>query len=446
MNIEVVSDSSYQRRVKVVVPSAQVVTAFDKAYDQLKRKAKVAGFRPGKAPRTVLEQRFGPQVENDVANDLIQKAYSQALADNGLEPVGRPQVKDANDIKSGTDFSFTISVEVKPSVTLTTYTGLDVVWPKLEVSDAEIDTSVQRKLEAAARLAPVEGRAAEAGDMVLAELNFFDGETSVHTAPGALIRTAGDTYYAGIESLLVGGAIDETRSGEVTIAESARTPEIAGKTLRLDAKIQSISANHIPELTDAIADELGYEGGVTGLREAVRAEISKGRDELARNQARANVLTALIQANPFTVPAGMVEENLKRLTRELALQQAYLGRDPRTITYTKAQMDDLRMRAEFATKAALILEFVWDAEKIVINEDDLELKYQELADERGQTIEAVKGWFQKEEAIEELRERMREERTLDWLLEHANPISATPAAPAAEADAPEAASETPAEG
>lgn len=434
MNIEVVSDSSYQRRVKVVVPAAQVVSAFDRAYDQLKRKAKVAGFRPGKAPRSVLEARFGPSVENDVANDLIQKAYTQALTENGLEPVGQPKVKDANDLKTGADFTFTISVEVKPSVKLETYTGLDVVWPKFEVSDEETATAVKRKLEAAARLAPVEGRASEQGDMVLAELSFFEGDTQVHSAPGALIRTAGDTYYAGIEDLLVGASVDDTRSGEVTIAESARTPEIAGKTLRLEARIQSISANHVPELTDAIADELGYEGGVTGMNEAVRAEISKGRDELARNQARANVLSALIAANPFAVPSGMVEENLKRLTRELALQQAYLGRDPRTITYTKAQIDDLRMRAEFATKAALILEFVWDAEKIVITDEDLEQKYQDLADERGQTIEAVKGWFQKEEAVDELRERLREERTLDWLLEHSNPVSAAPAAPV-EADA-----------
>ena len=152
---------------------------------------------------------------------------------------------------------------------------------------------------------------------------------------------------------------------------------------------------------------------------------------LARNQARANLLEELIRVNKFDVPSGMVEQSLQMLVQELKMQQAYRsGRDPRTIHFGDAQMADLRVRAEFAAKSALILEFVSGKEGLEVTDADIEAKYQELADERGQTVEAVKGWFTKDGGIDELNDRILEEKTLDWLLERANIVEPSADAPA----------------
>jgi trigger factor len=207
---------------------------------------------------------------------------------------------------------------------------------------------------------------------------------------------------------------------------------IGGRELDVTAKVVSIQANAVPELDDTMATELGYEGGVEGMRTALRLQLQQSREGAARNQARANLLQVLIATNPFAVPDAMIDSHLQMLMEELKLQQAYRGRDPRRINFSPEQIADLRMRAEFAAKGGLILNYVSEKESLAVTDADLELKYQELADQRGQTVEAIRGYFVKDDAVEELRARLLEEKTLDWLLERAKLVTtATTAAPLA---------------
>ncbi len=251
-----------------------------------------------------------------------------------------------------------------------------------------------------------------------------------------MIRTEGDPYYPGIESLLVGIEPEGTVEGEVTIGEDSRVESIAGRTLALKGKLLSLQSYGVPELTDELSEELGYEGGAQGMRDAIRQQMLDVREEAARNQARANLLEVLINANVFDVPDGMIDQSLNMLMDELRLQQAYQSnRDPKTISFSNAQVADLRMRAAFAAKASLILEWVSSNETIEVSDADIDARYQELADTRGQTVEAVRGWFQKESAVEELKERILEEKTLDWLLQQSNLVDPPEPEAAAIADA-----------
>lgn len=420
MQIELVADGSYRRTLKVVTPANTVESELDKAYASLGQRARLRGFRPGKAPRKVLEARFGPQVVSDVAADLIQQAYTDGLAQHELEPVSRPRVDREEDPAAGQDFHFSISVEVKPQVTLDSYTGVDVVYPKADVADEELEAAVARKLEQSRRLVEVTDRAVEAGDQVMVELRVKDGDDEVAYEPGTMVQTSGDAWYTGIEDLLIGLEKDGSGSGEVTFSDSARTESVAGKTLQAEAKVLSIQAYQIPDLTDELAEELNYEGGAEGMKLALRSELQAGRDEMARNQARANLLQALIDANAFDVPSGLVDQQLEVLLNELRMQQAYRGVDPRQVNFSEAQLADLRMRSEFAVKGGLILEFVVREHDLEVNDEDVERKIGELAAERGQDVDAIRAYFDTEDSMGELRERLLEEKALDWLLEHAN--------------------------
>jgi trigger factor len=420
MNIEVIAESAYQRRIRVTIPAERVRSELDKAYRQLGKRARLRGFRPGKAPRKVLEARFGPQVASDVASDLIQQAYTDAIAQHSLEPVSRPSVDRQDDPAANRDFSFDIEVEVKPSVELDTWTGVDVVYPDAQVADDELERAVQARLDANKRLVEVTDRPVEVGDQVMVELHVKDGDDEVATEPGTMVQTTGDTWYAGIEDFLVGVEKDAEKTGEVTFSGEARVESVQGRTLQVQAKVLSIQAYETPELTDEAAEELGFEGGVEGMRQAVRAELQSGRDELARNQARANLLQALIDANPFEVPAGMVDQQLDVLMNELRLQQAYRGVDPRQVHFSEAQIADLRARSTFAVKGGIILDFVQEREDIQVTDDDVERRIASLAEERGQDPESLRGYFEREDSMDELRARILEEKTLDWLLEHAN--------------------------
>lgn len=433
MQIEVVELGSFSRKLQFKVPADRIAQELDKAYRRIGPQAQLRGFRKGKAPRKVLEARFGPQVMSDVTQSLIQEGYSTAIRDKGIEPVSQPQLDPYEDLQKGADFDFAITVEVRPEVALATTTGVDVVYPAVDVSDDEVDIWVRGRLEGQARLVEVTDRAAKLGDMVLVELEAKDGDEVVATEPGTMIRTEADPYYPGVDSMVIGLEVGSEKTEEITFAEDVRTDAVAGKTLSVSIKVIGIQANEVPELTDAIAEELNYEGGAAGMRAAIRLEIETQKTEMARNQARANLLQALIGANPFDVPSGMVDQQLQMLVQELGRQRQARGLDPRSLNLGQAEIADLRARAEFAVKGGLILEYVCKHENLEISDDEVDARLQDMADESGQPIEAIKGFFAKDEAIDELKDRLLEEKALDWLLERANLVDSLPEAPAAEA-------------
>lgn len=431
MKSEVILTGSYERKVQFSVEAATVQQEVDTAYHHLKHRVRLKGFRPGKAPRKVLEARFAPQVHADVANALIQRGYTQALTEHELEPVSQPSV-DQGDLNPAGDFEFAITFEVRPDVELQTYKGVDVVYPKMDVTDDEIEGAIQHKLQGQARLVEITDRDVAEGDLVMVELVVKEGDEEVVNEPGTMVKTDGDFYYPGLGAWLVGAKLGKKKSGSVTFGDNAQNEAVAGKKLKTSAKVLSIQSNQVPELSDELANELGYEGGVDAMRGALRSELETSRDQMVRNQARANLLQSLIAANEFEVPRGMVEQQLKVLVNELRMQQAYRGVDPKTVHFNDQQIADLSMRSEFAVKGGLILEYVSKTEDITVEDEEIEAKYQEMADERGQSVEAIRGYFMKENSVEDLRGRLLEEKTLDWLLEHAKLVDA-PAEPEAEA-------------
>ncbi len=420
MKVDVSAVNSYQKKLQFTIPAADVRGELDTAFKRVGRKARLRGFRQGKAPRKVLEMRFGPQVRQDVANELIQRSYTSAITDHELQPVSRPSLEAANDLEAKNDFEFTITVEVKPEIEVKNYKKLEVVYPKVDVTKEELDIRINARLEECSKLVEVK-REVQTGDLVMVELTAKNGDDELASEPGTMIRTESDPYYPGVEAMLLGMNTGDQKTETITFADDCRTEAVAGKTADVTVTIQSIQANEVPKLSAKIAKELGYDG-LKHMKDTLKGEIAKSKEDMVRNQARANLLQAIIDANEFDVPSGMVDQNLEMLMNELRLQEAYQGRDPRGMTFNEAQLADLRVRAEFATKAGLILEWVSTTQKLEVTDDDLEAKYQELADMRGQSLEAIRGYFSNDEAIGELTDRLLEEKTLDWLLDQAKLI------------------------
>lgn len=439
MQIQITTESSFARKVEVTVPADAVRAELDKAFASVARRARLPGFRQGKVPRKLLEARYGAGISEDVAENLIQQGWRRALDDHDLNPVARPALTERGDVSRDGDFRFVIAVEVRPEVSLTTYEGLSVYWPEAEVEDAEVDAALEQQRAGQARLASVEDRAVEAGDQVQVELQIKDGDEVVVSEPGTMIRTGGDAWYPGLEEHLLGLAIDASKTFECTFADDARAEEVAGRTLQVDATVHGISTMVVPELDDDLAKEVGHDS-VDAWRESLRGQLAEGREEAARNQARANLLTALIEANAFEVPAAMIAQNLDMLKNEIRNQRARAGQDPQTVTFSETLLADLQQRAVFAAKGALILESVVRTEELAVTDEELDGKFAEFAESMGQTVEQVRSWFATDESKAELRDRLLEEKTLDWLLDKQEITREAPEpaeAPAAEAPAAE---------
>ena len=411
MSFEIEQVSSVQKRIRFTVPSDEVNRKLDAAFKNLSTKVRLPGFRPGKIPRKMLEDRYGKQLRSEVANELMNLRFQSASRE--LEFIGQPTVEHADGLGEG-DFNFTIAVQVKPEIELGTYLGLKIKYPLAAISDDQVDMDVARRLQGLARQVEVtEDRAVQVGDLVLAEIKTGDEVLEA----GTILNTSGEKSWPGIESLTVGVKKGQSASGSVTIAESAASAGNRGRVLDATVTVLGIHLMQVPPLADDVAAQAGFEGGADAMRAAVRMELETRANENGRNQARIQLLQELVKAHVIEVPAALTEKNLKLLIEELGVQATYRGRDPRTIRYSEAQLADLRVRAEFAAKAGLILDGVAKREGIAITADDLERKYQEIADMRGQRIEAIRGYIQKDGAVGELKKHLLEERTLDWVLE-----------------------------
>jgi trigger factor len=266
-SVQVDQVSPFQKRLQFSVPADEVGRRLDEAFRNLGQRVNIQGFRRGKVPRKVLEQRYGKQLRGEVASDLMNQKFREAAV--GIEFIGQPEVERAGELVPGAAFAFAITVQVRPEIEVSNYSGIKVAYPTVEVSEDQVDALAKRRLQGQARLVEVdEVRAVERGDLALTEIVLLeDGEEKVIES-GTMINTAGDKYYPGVEALLVGTEKGATNTGTVTIAESAELAGLRGRTVELRVTVLGIQVSRVPDLSDEIASELGYEGGVDAMRAA----------------------------------------------------------------------------------------------------------------------------------------------------------------------------------
>lgn len=424
-DLQIEDVSSIRRRLRFTLPGDVVRTELDRAFLEMKNRVKLAGFRPGKVPRSVLEARFGRQIRNEVGAKLIDQSYQAAA--KGFEVAGQPAVEQRGEVDGVADFTFTIGVDVKPTIEVQGYKGIQVKYPAASLAEETVTAAVKRELARRARIEEVdEDRPAQDGDFVLSEVKLVRGDDVLADEPGTMLNTRSERYYPGVERLVIGLRKGESRTEMITIGANAELKQIAGATVEATVRVHNIQTHKVPELSDAVATDLGYEGGAEAMTAAVRMKLQEQLDEAARNQARVNLLQKLVDLNTLEVPKGLVDEQFQLLVEELRVRRTYGGQDPRSVRFSDAEIADLRERALFAARASVLLAGIAKQESIAVSDDDLNDKIREIADMRGQAVEAIRGYLEREGAVEMLRNRILEERTLDWLMEQGDLIAVEP--------------------
>jgi len=438
--------NAYRRHIHFSVEAELVTNSLTEAYNDLKKNARIQGFRKGHVPTRILKKRFWRGVHADVAQRLVQQGYEKVDV-RELEVVSQPSIEgQLPELKEGSGFEFVIGVDVRPHVEVSNYKGIEVVYPASEASEDEINANIDRQLAGKKRIVEVEDADATVtdGDYALLELVLTDekGEEVVNE-PGTMFHMGNNKFYTGLEKHVAGMKAGESKSEEVTITEESNFEHLRNKTFSASITLKQIQRMSAPELNDELAVEMGYES-VEDMRTKVASDISSSKEENLKNQARVQILQNLVENNEFEVPQAMVEEQLRALMNELRMQQMYMGRNPDDVQFSEAQRRDLSTRAVFAAKAACLLGSVNDLEGLKVTDEDIEAKLEELAEAQGQTVEAIKQYINMEQASDMLSERVQEEKTLNWLLEQAVRLDAPKAAPetdATEGETAEAAEE-----
>ena len=415
--------SSIQRKVLFTISKQSVTDELNKAYSNLQKNANIKGFRRGKVPTRVLEQKFGSSIMEDVKQQLISKGY--ASVDLGFEVIGRPSVvdEDVGVLRRNEKFTFSILVETKPDLDIANYNNMEVPYNTPEVSDEEVDSSVEATLSRESKWVEAEADyQVDDQSKILAQITLsVDGEEK-YKEESTMITMSYDRFYQGIQSLFTGLQAGEQNSGSVTIHETSALDDLKGQTFDAEVSVISIQVKRAPTVEDYVETK-NIEGGVEGFREEIRGNLLSRKEEGSKNQARIFILQKLVEENQIDVPQGFVDMQLRDLLEELAMRQAYMGKDPREIKFDEQQINNMRVQALFAARASCILDAIAKKETIAISEEEFQEKLSEMAMMRRQTPNAILSYLKEEGTLENFKVRVLEEKTLNWVLDNASLVA-----------------------
>jgi trigger factor len=418
MKIQVETISPVERKVTIEVDPDRVAQEMDRSYTALGRRVKLRGFRPGKAPRKVLERNFRAEVEGEVAEKIVQQTFAEAVRVESIDVVAPPHVSISEGVAEGKPLKYTARVEVKPKLDPKDYKGLAVTRKPPQVGDEDVSKELTKIQEQMAQLVPVEGRfEAQEGDWAV-----IDHEGTIDGAPfdggkaeGVTVKIGPGSITEGNVGALAGKKLGDTVEVEETFPPDTRTEALRGKTARMKVTLKSLRTRQVPQLDDALAKSLGAEGIETleQLRARIRADMEKRENRRAETELKDNLVKAALEKNEFEVPPSMVERAVDVMIEGAAERFARSGIDIRQLGLDYGRMRaDLRDQALLQVRGRLLLEAIADGEKIDVTDEDLQAEIARLADEMGVSLAKVQQQMRGGDAREALRNKIREDKAL----------------------------------
>ncbi|HXZ13075.1 MAG TPA: trigger factor [Candidatus Sulfotelmatobacter sp.] len=409
-----------KRELELEIPAENVQKAAEKITRDIARVARIPGFRPGKAPVTLIRRRFADDIQGEVVQSLVPEYLERALGEKKLIPVTRPEV-DHVEFKEGEPLRFRAVFEVLPEFELGDYKNLEVQVEAVEIGDAQVDKTIEELRERSASFVPVEGRPARDGDYALIKLTGVPegGGEPVH-ADNILCHLGAEETLESFTENLRGANPGETKRFTSRYPQDYPDPKLAGKAYDYTVDVQALKEKKLPELNDDFAkDAAGEAGGIATLaelRKKIRQDLDAAKDQQQAAQAREKILELLIKRHDFPVPEALVENQmdvrLERAVRSLAAQ----GVDPRAVNVDwVALRRRQRERAIDDVKAELLLDRIATEEKIDAAEEDVEKEIAQLAERSGESATALRARLTKQGALDRMKSKLRSDKTIEWL-------------------------------
>jgi trigger factor len=435
MNTSVESPSALRRKLTIEVEPVEIKRELDKTYNELRRTVQLKGFRPGHAPRNLLERFFGDQVRSDVIQRLVKEYTDKALEKQNLKPIVTPEV-----ITEETDLSktlrFSAVFDITPELEVRDYDGLEVARSVAEVGDADVDTAVERMRERQAALKKVEGRTfVEPGDFVLAELDgIIDGKPvpTLHSAD-RLFEVSPRSMAHRIDEVFAGAEVGKAALKTLSYPEDYAEKELAGKNVEWRAEVKEIFAREMPALDDEFARDQGYES-IDDLRAKARASLLDNVRREADSRVRQALIDMVIERNSFELPESLVERERQALETELAhtLQASGVPHE-RAHAAAHERADELLERAQKRARTMLVADALARQEKLEASDEEVADRIGRVVREAGRNRDQVARHYAEEDNRESLRAALRREKALDLLFERARITDAGGTPPAEEA-------------
>ena len=417
MQVSVENSGPLERRMTVEVPAERLDQEIENRLKSMARTVRIAGFRPGKVPFKVVRQRYGRQVQMEVANELMNSSFQEALNQEGLRPAGGPRI-EPGEIEPGRDLEFTAVFEVYPEFELASLGEVEIERPVTEIGEADIDGMLDKLRRQRATWEPVE-RAAQQGDQVVIDFQgTLDGEPfEGGEGTDVSLELGSGRMIAGFEDGLVGLAPGEEKDLDLTFPEDYQSEALAGKAVKFHVRVKQVSAPRLPEIDADFAAALGVsEGGVEALREEVRKNMERELENARKAVLKDRAFEALIDKNPIEVPAALVEEETDRLAQDMQMQLGQQGQDfslPRELFQDKARRRVL---------LGLLIGEVVKANNIQVDQDRMRSLIESIAAGYEDPQEVIQWYYGNQEALSSAQTLVLEEQVMDWILEQAKVV------------------------
>jgi trigger factor len=404
---------------EIEVPKETIAQAFEEAYDEISKVATLPGFRAGKIPKDLVRKHFAKEAGKDVVERLIADSYQKAVEEHKIEPIGYPEITDLV-FGEGEAMTFKAKVDTRPKFKLKNYKGVKVERKKVHVTDEDIKKALDNLREYSAKYVAVEDRPAQWEDYVVSDLECFLGDKPAHKKRENLwLFMDKDSLLSGLMEKIVGMKKGEESDIEIEVPEKYPDKNLAGKKARYHVKVNEIKVRSLPDINDELAKDLGKES-LELLKKEITEELEKKKKVDSEINMENQLLDKLIDENSFSVPSNMVNRQIRLMAENAKAKLTQKG-------FSKEELD--KKDEEFAgrfkddasrqVKLLFILDRIATDENIEATGSDLENAYKSISLQSGKSEQEVKSYYEKERMVDNLLERIREEKTIEFLLKNA---------------------------
>jgi len=444
MQVTVSRISPVVLELQIDVPADAVKAEVERQYTTLAKRAHVKGYRPGKAPRPVLRNLFGPQVENDVAQSLVNTTLPQALSQEKVTPITQPTVVDASRVSGDAVFTFKARMEVQPELAEVKFEGLELYRPKVEVTDAQVDEQIEALRARHATLkTPDPARPVKAGDVVTIDFTLkVDGkEIKDGGGEGIQLEVGAGQALPELDAAITGKNVGDTFEASAKFQENHPRKDFQGKTGTFSVKLTDAKERELPAVDDELAKDVGSFSTLVELRADIHTRLEKMAKERSETSVAEQIVAKLNELNPCEVPPSLVLQQAQMLQQELTMQARRAGQ-----RFTQEQAEELGRAvladAERKVRAGLVMAGIAKAHQFQVNDDDIEKGLAELAAETGKNVAKLRVEYREKAKRDILVGMILEDKILDFIEGKSKIVDGDPPAPKAEEKAEAKAEDT----
>jgi trigger factor len=407
-----------KRSVEIEIPLEEVEKTKERVTSSLRQRVRLPGFRPGKAPLSMIQSRFESDIRNEVLEMLLPQAFREKVDKDGIKVVGQPNISDLK-FEAGQPIHFKAEFEVAPEFEVAEYRGLAAKYEEPQVSDEEVAARLEAMRESKADYINLDPRPIEANDYVLVHLKSLEGLAEA-IDQDVQIQVSGEETLPAFNDALIGMNPDETKPVDVTYPADYGQENLAGKTVKFELTPKTLRKKELPALDDEFARDLGDFQTLDELREAVRKSIFSEKQHKAQQAAKEEIIDKLVEGNQFPIPEAYVDRQIENQVRMQLNDLAGRGIDPNSIKLDWAKVKETQQeKATRNVRASLLLEKIAEKEGIGATKEEVDNEVQRIARREREAVAVARAKLEKEGTLGRISGHIQTEKTLQFLFENA---------------------------